>query len=147
MGIVVEEGDVLEGEGVQFAYLGVEGEAGEGAKLALELFTGLVEVVFVEVKIAEGVDKFAGLEIADLGDHGGEQRVGSYVEGNAEEKVGAALVELATESAVEDEELEESVAGRESHAVDLSRVPSGDEVPATVGIFADAFNEAGDLID
>jgi hypothetical protein len=105
----------------ELANLGIEREPGQGTELAAELFAGLVEVVVVEVEIAEGVDEFAGLEVADLRDHAGEQRVGGDVERDAEEEVGAALVKLATEFAVEDEELEERVAGRQRHGFDFGR--------------------------
>ena len=80
-------------------------------RLALELLARLLEVVAVEVGVAEGVDQVAGLEAADLRHHPRQQRVRSDVERDAEEDVGAALVELAGEAAVGDVELEEGVAG------------------------------------
>ena len=40
-----------------------------------QLPPGLVEVVLVEVRVAEGVDEVADREIAHLGDQVGQQRV------------------------------------------------------------------------
>jgi hypothetical protein len=147
VGIVAFKGDVGVGEVGEVAELGVEDEAGGRAGFAAELFAGLVEVVFVQMEIAEGVDEIAGAEVADLGDHAGEEGVGGEVEGDAEEEVGAALVELAAEFAVEDEELKEGVAGREGHGFDFGGVPGGDDVAAAVGLGADLGEDAGDLVD
>ena len=104
-------------------------------------------MVVVEVKIAEGVDKLAGLEVADLRHHAGQKSVGSDVERDAEEEVGAALVELATQFAVEDEELEERMAGRQRHGFDFGRIPRGDDVAAAVGLAADLVDDARNLVD
>src|SRR3546814_7863113 len=91
--------------------------------LALKLQVGLLLVVHVEVRSAQGVHEVARREIADLRHHHGQQSVGSDVEGHAEKDVGAALVELAGEPALGDVELEQAVAGRQRHAVDLRHVP------------------------
>ncbi len=56
---------------------------------------GLFHVVHVKVEVTEGMDESARLKSADLGDHHGEERVGSDIEGHTEEKIGASLVELA----------------------------------------------------
>lgn len=66
MRIVVEEGEVVVGEVGEFANFGVEREAGKGTQLAAELFAGVVDVVVVEMEIAEGVDEVAGFEVAGL---------------------------------------------------------------------------------
>ena len=98
--------------------LGVELQAGQRARLAGQLQPGLVEVVEVEVGVAEGVHEVARLEVADLGHHHRQQRVGGDVERHAEEDVGGALVELAGEPAVGDVELEQRVARRQRHRVE-----------------------------
>ena len=154
VGVVVFEFEVFEGEGVDVADGGVDGEGGEGAGVAGELEAGLVEMVGVEVEVAEGVDEVARFVVEGLGDHHGEEGVGGDVEGDAEEEVGAALVELAGEAGalavlfgLVDVELEEEVAGREGHLVDLPDVPGGDEMAAGVGVVLEAVHEAGDLVD
>ena len=91
-------------------------------------------MVRVEVQVAEGVDKLAGLQPRDLRHHQREQRVAGDVEGHTQEEVRAALVELATQLAVGHVELEQRVAGREFHLVNLPDVPRADDVPARVGV-------------
>ena len=71
----------------------------------------LLEVIEVEMHVAESGDEIAGLEIRDLRDHHREQRVGRDIERHAEEDVGGALIELAGESAVRDVELEKAWQG------------------------------------
>ena len=60
----------------------------------------LLEVVRVEMQVAEGVDELAGLQAADLRDHQREQRVARDVERHAEKNIRAALVKLAAQFAV-----------------------------------------------
>ena len=64
------------------------------------------------------------------------KRVARDVERHAEEKIGAALVKLATQLAVLDVELEERVAGRQRHASNSRRVPRADDEPAAVGVLS-----------
>ena len=61
-----------------------------------ELLARLVEMVFVKMKIAEGVNEIARHEIDGLRDHHCEQRVRRNVERHTQEKIAAALVQLAT---------------------------------------------------
>src|ERR1700683_445402 len=103
VGIVIEQGNIFVSKVGELANLRVQHKPGQGTRSAAELFVGLVNMVIVEVKIAAGVDEVAGFEIADLRYHAGEERVGGDIERHAEEEVGAALVKLATEFAVEDE--------------------------------------------
>lgn len=95
----------------------------ERTRLTAELCSHLVEVIEVDVCIAESVDEIAGTEIRDLCHHHGEESVGGDVEGDSEEGIGATLVELAREASACDIELEESVAGGEVHIVEVGHVP------------------------
>jgi hypothetical protein len=146
MGIVPFQREVFVAEGVDFFDRWVQLHHGQGAALAGELELGLLEVVLVEVEVAEGVDEFAGLEVADLGGHHGEQGVAGDVEGHAEEEIGAALVQLAAQLAAIDKELKQAVAGWKGHLLDVRHVPGTDDVAAAVRVRFDAVDEAGDLI-
>ena len=146
VGIVVDQFEVLVGEAVNGFDLGVEAHLRAGAGLAGELFAGLVHVVGVEVQVAEGMDEFLGAEIAHLSDHHGQEGVGCDVEGDAEEDVGTALVELATEFAVGDIELEKGVTGRERHVLDFAGIPCANDVAAAVGVALEISDEVGDLV-
>lgn len=94
MGVVALKGEVGIGELVEGCDVGVEPHDGEGPGRAGELESRLVEVVEVEMGVAEGMYKCAGPETGDLGGHHQQEGVGGYVEGDAEEAVGRALVEL-----------------------------------------------------
>ena len=104
-------------------------------------------MVLIKVQVPEGVDELAGSQIADLGHHHGEESVGCDVEGNAEEKICAALVELAAEASVGDVELEQGMAWRERHLTDLSGVPSRYDEASAVRLRLDHLHDLGDLID
>ena len=83
----------------------------------------MVEVVVVEVSVPEGVDKDAGFQAADLSHHVGEQRIGGNVERNAEEDIGASLVELTIQTTIGHMKLEEGVARHEGHFIEFTHVP------------------------
>ena len=85
---------------------------------ARELLVDLFEVIRIEVTVAAGPDELAHFEVALLREHVREQRIGGDVERHAEENVGAALVELATQPLVRHVELEERVTG---HAASSGR--------------------------
>ena len=130
VGLVADQLEVLEAEGEQVLHVGVEPHARQRQRRAGELQVGLLQVVGVEVAVAAGPDELAGLEVADLRHHQGQQRVAGDVEGHAEEDVRRTLVQLAAEPALGHVELEQRVAGRQLHLLDQRRVPGRDDQPA-----------------
>mmetsp|Transcript_9042 Transcript_9042/g.25843 ORF Transcript_9042/g.25843 Transcript_9042/m.25843 type:complete len:295 (-) Transcript_9042:749-1633(-) len=90
-------------------------------------------MVQVDMGIPDRVDEVSGFEPTDLGHHAGEQRIGRNVEGHAKPHVRRALVHLTGEFAVGNVELAEHVARRQSHQVQIRRVPCGDDDAAIVG--------------
>ena len=120
---------------------------GRARGLAAQLQARLVEVIAVQVGIAQGMHEIAGTVTAHLGHHQGQQRIGGDVEGHAQEDVGAALVELAGQPAVGHIELEQGVAGRQGHASTSPGIPGGDDVPARVGIVLQPVDQLDDLVD
>ena len=146
-GVVVLQGEVFVPEVEDGVYGGVETHGREGAGCAGELFADLVEMVVVDVGVPESVDEVPRAEAADLGHHHGQQGVGGDVEGNAEEGVGAALVELQREASVGDIELEKGVAGGEVHPLEVSHVPGADDYTARVGVVLYGLHGLAYLVD
>ncbi len=130
MRIVALQREILEAEGIEVFNGGIDLHHRPGARLARELEFRLLQMIRVKMQIAEGVDKFAWLQITHLRDHQGEQRVAGDVERHAEKKIRAALVELATKPSLIDEELEQTMAGRQRHLFDVRHVPRADDVAA-----------------
>src|SRR5262245_51253096 len=122
MRIVADELEILIGEIEQRADLAVDLHAGKRAGRARQLLVGLVEVIEIEMDVAEGMDEFAGRESGDVRHHQREQSIGCDVERHAKKDVGGALIELAGESPVGDIELDKEVAGGESNLVELTHV-------------------------
>lgn len=50
-------------------YFGIDQHAGEWARCACELFTHLIEVVVIDVRVSECMHEVAGLKSADLRYH------------------------------------------------------------------------------
>ena len=99
VGVVAFEGEVFVLEVEDALPFGVDAHGGQRPRLTRELQTHLLQVVLVDMRVAEGVDEVARLQAADLRHHHGQQSVAGDIERHAEEDVGAALVELATEPA------------------------------------------------
>src|ERR1700722_15062785 len=147
MGIVAFEDEILVAEGEQVLGGRREPQGRQLARRPRELEPRLLEMVEVEVRIAERVDELARRQIGHLRDHQGEQRIGRDVERHAEKDVGGALVELTGEPAVDDVELEEAMARRQRHLVDVGRVPGGNDQAARIRIAPDHGDDVGDLVD
>ncbi len=125
----------------------IELQARQRARRARELQARLLQMVEIEVRVAKRVDELARLIAGHLRYHDGEQRVGGNIERHAEKDVGRALIELARQPPVGDIELEQAVAGRQRHAVDVSGVPGGDDQPARIRVAADHLDHIRDLVD
>src|SRR5215203_3402690 len=82
--VIALDGDVLQVEGVDLLHRGVEPQGRQRPWLPGELEPGLVEVVRVEVRVAEGVHEVSDPEPGHLGHHVGEQGVRRDVERDAE---------------------------------------------------------------
>ena len=96
MRIVAGQLEILEREIVDVSYRAIQFYPGQRSTITTQLFVRLVEMVLVEMQIAESVNKIARDQIDHLRDHHGEQRVGGNVEWDAEEQIGAPLIKLAT---------------------------------------------------
>src|SRR5262245_29647185 len=105
-----------------------EPQSRELARRATELLSGLVQVIAIEVGIAERVDELARLQIGHLGDHLGQQGVGRDVERHTEEDVARALVELAGQPPLGAAEPDQRMAWRQRHPVQIGDVPRADDV-------------------
>src|SRR5687768_325905 len=88
-------------------------ELGERARVARELQPRLFQMVGIKVAVAPGPDERSRLEPALLCQHVSEESVAGDVEGDAQEHVGAALIELEVELAGRNLRLEQAVAGGE----------------------------------
>ncbi len=69
VGIVVVEAEVLEAEVVDVFDGRIDPHLRQRARLAGELEFGLLDVILIEMEVAEGVDEIARFVAADLGDH------------------------------------------------------------------------------
>lgn len=109
--LIIDEGEVVVLEIKDGGDGRIELHLRQWIRVAGELQLGLLQVIEIKVSVAEGVDKVAWLQANHLRYHQREQGVGSDVEGDAQENVGAALVQLAGEFALSHVKLVEQVAG------------------------------------
>ena len=103
------------------------------------------------MRVAERVDEIASDAARRLRDHMREQRIACNVERDAEKNIGRALVKLAGKTLhagdIRNVKLEEAVAWRQRHSVEIGRVPRGNDKTTREGIALDHFDQPSDLID
>lgn len=99
------------------------------------------------MRVAQGMDEIAHLEPGHLRYHVGQQRVGRDVEGDAEEDICRALVELARQLSIGDIELEQCVARRQGHVRQIGHVPGADDVPTRIRIAPNRLDHFAQLVD
>jgi hypothetical protein len=128
--LIILEVKILESKIEDIAHLRIEVHPRQRIWRSRELLARLVEMIEIEVRVAKGVHEFARRSARHLCNHHGEQCIGGDVERHAEKDVGRALVELAGKTSVRDIELEQAMARRQSHAVDLGGVPGADNQAA-----------------
>ena len=92
--LIAFETEILDAEVAYVLDVGVEHHRRQWQRLARELELDLIEMVEIDVGIAESMDKRAWLEACNLCHHHDKQSVGGDVERHTEEGVGAALIEL-----------------------------------------------------
>lgn len=128
-------------------HIGINHHLRQLTRCAGELLMHLVEVIGVDVSIAEGMDVFARLQSGDLCHHHEQQGIRSDVERHAEENVAAALIELQTEFAISHIKLEKRVARRQSHVWHLSHIPCAHYDATAVGGVLYLVDGLGYLVD
>src|SRR5579883_3170685 len=121
--LVAHELEILEGVVEQGGGPAPDVESRRQERSARELQPCLLEMIEIEVAVAARPDEFPRVEAALLREHVGEQRIAGYVEGHAEEHVGATLIELTGKPAVRHVELKKGMARHEVHLLELSDVP------------------------
>ena len=147
MRVVTFQLEVLETEVPQAAHRRFEPQLRQRPGCARELLVGLRQVVAVEVNVTQGKNEIPGQQIAHLRHHPQQQRVRRDVEGQAEENVGAPLVDLERQPAGGDVELEKQVAGRQRHLRHRCDVPGAHDQPPRVGFLADLLQHLAELVD
>ena len=104
-------------------------------------------MVAIEVHVAKADDQLARAKLHHLGDHMDEQGVARDIEGYAQEDIGAALVEVAGQSSLGHIELEQQMAGRQRHVLQLRHVPGTDHMTPAVGVAAQLLQDLPELVD
>ena len=82
MGIIVDQFEVIDRKSIDLIYFGIDFHLRSRSRAATELLFGLLNMVGVQMEIAEGVNKFLGLESTNLGHHPREQCVRGDIKGH-----------------------------------------------------------------
>ena len=106
----------------------------QGVKIARQLLFRLLDMVTVEVGITKCMDKLTRLQAGHLSQHQCKQAVGRNIKRHAKKNICATLVKLAGKLAVSDIELEQAVAGRQSHLADIGNIPRRNNQPARIRV-------------
>jgi len=146
MWIVPDDFKIIIAKAKDVLYLRVEFQLWERAEISRQLQLQLLNVVVVDVGIAEGMYKITYLELTNLGHHMHQKCVRCDVERHAQENICTALVQLAAELTIGHIKLEECMTWRQRHLIYKTDVPSVDDDAAAVGIVFDLIDDLGDLV-
>jgi len=91
--IVAYEFKVLEFKVVDFLHIRIDLHRREPPWLARELLPTLLQMIFIDVYVAEYVDKLPRLISRHLRNHHGEKCIGCDIKRHAEEKIRAPLIQ------------------------------------------------------
>ena len=147
MGFVTDDLEILVHELVQRFHVPLHHQSRQAMRGPGQLFVGLMKMVRIKMRVTQCVDELAGLEPGDMRYHVGQQRIGCDIDRNTEEDVSRSLIQLARQLAVSNIELEQAVAWRQSHPVNVGRIPGCHDQAARVRCFPDTFHHAGYLVD
>ena len=92
-------------------------------RLTGKLQLNLLQMVVVDVRIAQGMYEIACLQAGYLRHHLEQQGIGGDVERYAKENVGTTLVELEAQLTVGNIKLEEGMTWRQSHIFQVGHIP------------------------
>lgn len=92
MCLISFEREIVEIKIKQGFHIRVQMHLRERKRLAPKLFFRLVAVIGIKMGVPEGMDEIARCQPRDLCHHQGKQRVGSDVERDPQEHIGAALI-------------------------------------------------------
>src|SRR5260370_32240179 len=145
--IVAFEHEIFVAEREDVLHVRIELQGRQPPRRTRQLQPCLLEMVRIEVSVAQAMNEVAGLEVRHLRHHQRQQRIGRDVEGYAEKHVRRTLIELARQFAVRDVELKQAMAWRQRHPVDIGRIPCADDQAPRVRIAADHVDDIGDLVD
>jgi len=145
--VVVGEGEIGVVEAEDVLNVGIDKHLGQGPRLAGELQFHLLEVVAVDMRVAKSMHKVAVLQATHLCYHHGKQCVRRYVERHPEENIRRTLIQLARQPTLRHVELEQDMAWRQGHFVDVRHVPRTHEQSSRVGIGLYLLYQLRDLVD
>ena len=147
MGLIANHFEILKAVLVNRGGLAVDPQRGQGVRLPGKLQEHLVEVIFIDMHISSGPDKFARFQPALLGQHGQQQCIAGQVERQSDKHIAGPLIELQMQPTLADRRLEQAVAGCQGHGRQVARVPRADNLSAGGGIMLYFRNQGGDLVD
>ena len=92
MRVVTLELEIVEGEIEEALHIRIDMQHRQGSRLARELLVRLLQMIEIEMSVAECVDELARLKPRHLCHHHGEERIGSDVERHTEKNVRTSLI-------------------------------------------------------
>ena len=98
MRVIVLQREIVVAKREQIVHVRIDAHDGQRARRAAELFTRLIEMVRIQMRVAQRVDEIAVTQIAHLRDHHRQQCVRRNIKWHAQKDIRAALVELAGEN-------------------------------------------------
>ena len=105
MGLIIEQFEIFVDKIKQVIDVRINRKCGQGERRSGELLFNLVHMIGIEVSIAKGVHKIAGLKTSDLSNHQCEYGIGGNIKRHPQKHIRTALVKLTGQAPLGDVEL------------------------------------------
>lgn len=92
MRVIPQNLNILISELINRFHLRIEFELRNLPRITTQLLFRLIQMIRIQMRVAQRVNEITDLKITDLRDHMREECIRCYVERNAEEDIAAALV-------------------------------------------------------
>ena len=130
---------------------GIDFECRKVSRLALELFLERVDMIEINVCVANGVDQLARLASRHVGHQVGQEGIRGNIKGDTQSHVGTPLVHVAAHFVALGihVELTKHVTRRQGHLIQIGRIPRRHDDTAifrVVNNFANAFSQLIDAL-
>ena len=122
--LVANNFEALKGEVIDVGDGRIEFQCWKRKRFPTDLFSGLIKVIHVEMRITKGVNERSRFKSTHLRHHMRQERIGCNVERNAKEDVSTSLIELAIQFTISNMELEKGMTRHQGHFIKFTNVPS-----------------------
>ena len=120
--IIADDFKIIKTEPIYAVWCAMNQQLRQLSWFSCYLFTRLIKMIAIEMRITQNMDKFTNLQSTDPCDHMDQQCIGSDIERHPQKDIGASLIKLAGQTTIGDIKLKQTMTGRQGHLLSLIHI-------------------------